>query len=96
MLFKTELDKDNSPVDDTKIVQVLLYYSEEEAAEFKNLSKVGMKEIFYDISGREAETVKRMVEMWGPQICVPVVKPDGRNDVSINWKLIGKTETNLF
>jgi hypothetical protein len=38
MLFD-EYIKDESPTDDTKITQILLYYSEEEAAEFKKLSK---------------------------------------------------------
>lgn len=56
----------------------------------------GLKEVFYDIPGREEETVRRMVETWGPQVCTPITKPDGRRDVSINWKLIGKTEINLF
>jgi hypothetical protein len=56
----------------------------------------GLKETYYDILGREEETVRRMVETWGPQVCTPITKPDGRRDVSINWKLIGKTEINLF
>jgi len=37
---------DQSPPDDTHIVQVLLYFSEEEAEEFKKLCKQRMKEVW--------------------------------------------------
>lgn len=42
-LFETEFPEDNSPVDTTGITQVLLYYSDEEAVEFKALCKIGIK-----------------------------------------------------
>lgn len=45
MLFN-EYIKDDSPVDDTKITQTMLYYSEDEVAEFKKLCKLGMKDLF--------------------------------------------------
>lgn len=45
MLFD-EYIKDESPTDDTKITQILLYYSEQEAVEFKKLCKIGMKDLF--------------------------------------------------
>lgn len=38
----------------------------------------------YAMKGRELEAVARMCEAW-PGICVPQVKPDGRNDLKINW-----------
>jgi len=55
----------------------------------------GLKEIFYDI-GKEKIAVSRMVEVWGENICVPIVKPSGRNDIKIIWKNIGSNQTTLF
>ena len=55
----------------------------------------GLKEIFYDI-GKEEVAVSRMVEVWGENICVPIVKPSGRNDIKIMWKKIGSNQTQLF
>lgn len=55
----------------------------------------GLKEIFYD-AGREQECVKRMVELWGERICVPIVKKTGRNDVKIMWNEINNSQTHLF
>lgn len=48
MLFEQRLPKDDSPVDDTNIVTTLLYYSEQEMAEFKSLVKRGMMEMYPD------------------------------------------------
>lgn len=42
MIFEEDYGVDNSPPDDTQITTTLLYYSEEELAEFKKLCKKGM------------------------------------------------------
>lgn len=42
MLFPQDLQKDESQQDNTQITQVLLYFSEDEAREFKRLCKLGM------------------------------------------------------
>lgn len=55
----------------------------------------GLKEIFYDI-GKESDCVKNMVELWGQNICVPIVKPNGRQDVKILWDKINSTQICLF
>jgi len=55
----------------------------------------GLKEIFYDI-GKEEVSVSRMVEIWGDNICVPIIKPSGRKDIKIMWKKIGSNQTQLF
>lgn len=55
----------------------------------------GLKEIFYDL-GKEQICVKRMVEIWGEEICTPIVKDNGRNDVKINWNKINNTQISLF
>lgn len=41
----------------------------------------------YDLykSGKETEGVKMMCELW-KDVCTPVVKTNGRNDVKINWR----------
>ena len=56
----------------------------------------GLKEIAYDVAGRERVAVDRMVELWGEDVCVPFVKPDGRQDVKIRWKNIRSAQTSLF
>ena len=53
----------------------------------------GLKEIFYDQSGREAECSRRMIEKW-PGVCTANVKEDGRPDVKINWKAVGQPNVN--
>jgi hypothetical protein len=55
----------------------------------------GLKEIFYDL-GKEKIAVERMVELWGDQICVPIVKESGRNDIKIMWNKINSTQISLF
>ena len=55
----------------------------------------GLKEIFYDL-GKEEMCVSRMVELWGENICVPIVKEGGRNDVKIMWGEINSIQTKLF
>ncbi len=55
----------------------------------------GLKEIFYDL-GKEKIAVERMVELWGDQICVPIVKKSGRNDIKIMWNKINSNQTTLF
>ncbi|AFM54747.1 hypothetical protein P12024L_27 [Nonlabens phage P12024L] len=55
----------------------------------------GLKEIFYDI-GKEEIAVSRMVEVWGKNICVPIVKPSGRNDIKIMWKKINSNQLEIF
>jgi len=37
-------------------------------------------------AGKEAASSRWMCETWGPAICTPHVKKDGRPDVKINWK----------
>ena len=55
----------------------------------------GLKEIFYDL-GKELICVNRMVELWGDNICVPIVKENGRNDIKIIWDKINSTQISLF
>lgn len=55
----------------------------------------GLKEIFYDLD-KEKIAVERMVELWGDQICVPIVKESGRNDIKIMWNKINSNQTSLF
>jgi len=55
----------------------------------------GLKEIFYDI-GKEQICVQRMVEVWGENICKPIIKNDGRNDVKIMWNEINSNQISLF
>ena len=55
----------------------------------------GLKEIFYDL-GKEQICVSRMVELWGENICVPIIKENGRNDVKIYWNNINSTQSTLF
>lgn len=37
-------------------------------------------------SGLESKSVKEMCKLWGSDICKPIIKPDGRHDVKINWR----------
>lgn len=39
----------------------------------------------YQTDGREARASEAMARRW-PGICTPILKPDGRPDVKINWK----------
>lgn len=55
----------------------------------------GLKEIFYDLD-KEEQCVDRMVELWGSEICQPIVKKNGRRDVKINWKKINSNQASLF
>lgn len=50
----------------------------------------GLKEIFYDLPGREEVCADRLVELWGNDICNKITKSDGRVDVKINWKKINQ------
>lgn len=50
----------------------------------KNGSNKGGLQAEYARAGREAEASKRMVEAW-PGICSLNTKPDGRQDVKIDW-----------
>lgn len=45
-LFEPQFNVDQSPPDDTRVTTVLLYYSEEEAREFKRLCKLGMLHMY--------------------------------------------------
>jgi hypothetical protein len=40
----------------------------------------------YQTDGREAAASQKMAEFWGPQICRPRTKRNGRPDVEINWR----------
>lgn len=55
----------------------------------------GLKEIFYDL-GKEEICVSRMIELWGENICKPILKENGRNDVKIMWNEINKNQFSLF
>ena len=55
----------------------------------------GLKEIFYDL-GKEKICVERMIELWGENICVPIVKKSGRNDIKIMWNNINTNQITLF
>lgn len=58
----------------------------------------GLKEIFYDLSGREQKCCDEMIKKWGNQICEQITKPDGRRDVKINWNKIKQPfqQTSIF
>jgi hypothetical protein len=45
-LFEDEWGVDNSELDNTEITTTILYFSNEELAEFKKLCKVGIKKEF--------------------------------------------------
>lgn len=47
-LFEIDYGEDNSPKDETQITNTLLYFSEEELKEFKQLCKIGMKKEWPD------------------------------------------------
>lgn len=53
----------------------------------KNGSNAGGLYDAYASDGREAQASLRMAELW-PGVCRPVVKPDGRHDVRINWRAL--------
>lgn len=55
----------------------------------------GLKEIFYDL-GKEKACVNRMIEIWGTEICLPITKENGRNDIKIIWNKINSNQTTLF
>jgi len=55
----------------------------------------GLKEIFYDL-GKEEICVSRMVELWGNNICIPIIKENGRKDVKIMWNEINNKQVSLF
>jgi hypothetical protein len=52
-------------------------------------NKGGLKEIFYDLNLDE-KCVDGLIEKWGTDICEPLIRPNGRRDVKINWKNINK------
>lgn len=45
-LFEEEFGEGNQEIDDTQITTTLLYFSDEELAEFKKLCKAGIKKMF--------------------------------------------------
>lgn len=47
-LFSNLYPKDESPPDDTQIVQTILYHSEPENKEFKKLCKLGIRTMYPD------------------------------------------------
>lgn len=59
-------------------------------------NKGGLKEIAYDQKDTELNACKKMIEIWGDDICRHILKPDGRNDLKINWKNINNNQTKLF
>lgn len=48
----------------------------------------GLYEVYR--AGRELGACKTMVSLWGEDVCRHIVKPNGRNDVKINWKKFGE------
>lgn len=55
----------------------------------------GLKEIFYD-AGKEVICAQAMVNKWGNNICNIITKPNGRQDVKINWDRINTRQASLF
>jgi hypothetical protein len=53
----------------------------------KNGSNDGGLKPVYQNTDRESISNRRMVELWGSDVCQVVTKKDGREDVKINWKL---------
>lgn len=53
----------------------------------KNGSNDGGLKPVYDVAGREQAECEQMARLW-PGVCTPVVKPDGRRDVKINWRAL--------
>ena len=56
----------------------------------------GLKELFYDQSGREEACVDAMLKKWGGGVITKIVKPDGRIDAKINWKAIKSGQKSVF
>lgn len=54
----------------------------------KNGSNAGGLFEAYASDGREANASRVMASLW-PGVCRPIVKPDGRHDVKIDWKALG-------
>lgn len=57
-------------------------------------NKGGLFDIYQ--TGIEKENVNYMVKKWGNSICMPIIKPNGRNDVKILWNKINSKQINLF
>lgn len=62
----------------------------------KNGSNEGGLKSVYDTTGNELKASKKMVEIWGENICRLNLKNDGRPDVKIIWKNINSKQTTLF
>jgi len=62
----------------------------------KNGSNEGGLKNIYDNSQNELKATKRMIELWGDDICRLNIKKDGRPDCKIIWKNINKKQLNLF
>lgn len=62
----------------------------------KNGSNIGGLKNIYDTNGIELNSSKKMVELWGDDICRLHIKNDGRPDVKILWKNINNKQTKLF
>jgi hypothetical protein len=56
----------------------------------KNGSNEGGLQSVYQTDGEELRNSRRMCEVWGKDICKLNIKPDGRPDVSINWRYFKK------
>jgi hypothetical protein len=52
----------------------------------KNGSNDGGLAPLYATGGYEEAASRRMVELWGDEVCTFHRKPDGRPDVKINWR----------
>ena len=62
----------------------------------KNGSNKGGLKYLYDQKNKELNDSKKMIELWGDDICRLNIKKDGRPDVKIIWKNINKKQLNLF
>ena len=62
----------------------------------KNGSNEGGLKDMYDNRSNELTASKRMIELWGEDICRLNIKKDGRPDCKIIWKNINKKQLNLF
>jgi hypothetical protein len=51
-MFEPEYGIDDSPKDDTRIIQIILYFDEPEITEFKELAKIAMRAEFTDYTSK--------------------------------------------
>lgn len=62
----------------------------------KNGSNKGGLFEYYASKQKEIESVEKMIEIWGENICAKQIKNDGRVDCKIHWSKINSNQTILF